>query len=49
MEQFPERWLLVIGKHLRQRMDLSPDAPLPAQVQSRLHKLRDSEIARGKF
>lgn len=49
MEQFPERWLLVIGKHLRQRMGLSPDAPLPAHVQSRLRKLRESEIARGKF
>lgn len=47
MEQFPERWLLVIGKHLRQRMGLAPDAPLPANVAARLRKLRASEIARS--
>ena len=48
MEQFPEKWLLVIGKHLRQRMGLSPDAPLPAHIQNRWRKLRESEIAHGK-
>jgi hypothetical protein len=47
MEQFPERWLLVIGKHLRRHMGLSPDTPLPANIQDRLRKLRESEIARG--
>jgi hypothetical protein len=46
MEQFPERWLLVIGKHLSSRMGLSPDTPLPAHVQTRLRKLRESEIVR---
>lgn len=46
MEQFPERWLLLIGKHLRRHIGLSPDAPLPASVQSRLRKLRDGEMAR---
>jgi hypothetical protein len=46
MEQFPERWLLVIGKHLRRHMGLSPNAALPANVQDRLRKLRDGEIAR---
>jgi hypothetical protein len=46
MEQFPERWLLVIGKHLRRHMGLSPDAPLPANVQNSLRRLRDGEIAR---
>jgi hypothetical protein len=46
MEQFPERWLLVIGKHLRRHMGLSPDAPLPANVQDSLRRLRDGEIAR---
>jgi hypothetical protein len=46
MEQFPERWLLVIGKHLRRHMGLSPDAPLPADVQNGLRRLRDGEIAR---
>jgi hypothetical protein len=46
MEQFPERWLLVIGEHLRRHMGLSLDAPLPASVQSKLRKLRKSEMAR---
>lgn len=46
MEQFPEKWLLVIGKHLRRHMGLSLDAPLPADVESRLRKLRDGEMAR---
>lgn len=46
MEQFPERWLLVIGKHVRRHMGLSPDAPLPADVQDGLRKLRVSEMAR---
>jgi hypothetical protein len=46
MDQFPEKWLLVIGKHLRQRMGLAPDARLPANIVARLRKLRASEIAR---
>lgn len=48
MERFPERWLAVIGKHLRQRTGLAPDAPLPADVAGRLRKLRESEIAHHK-
>lgn len=46
METFPERWLTIIGKHLRKQLGLSPDAPLPEYVRRGLEQLRASEMER---
>jgi hypothetical protein len=46
MEKFPEKWLSIIGKHLRKRLDIAADAPLPEHIVRGLEQLRASEIAR---
>jgi hypothetical protein len=46
MDHFPQTWLPIIGKHLREHLGLSADTPLPESVQRALAKLRLDEIAR---
>lgn len=46
MDNFPQAWLPIIGKHLRKHLGLSADMPLPESVQTALEILRMAEIAR---